>query len=92
MTDHEELAKRARTASSPEFALVPWEQCEPETRAAWLAVARALVPEGWAVVPVEPTPEMMRAADVARDKSAINNYGGEPSAEGYWMFWVAPSP
>lgn len=57
MTYHEELAKRARETFRDHVT----EDGRMDVASAWLAVARAIVPEGWAVVPVEPTPEMVRA-------------------------------
>lgn len=62
MTDHEELAKRAWQTGRPMYqAALHWQDMPKAQKEYWLAVARALVPEGWAVVPVEPTREMVQA-------------------------------
>ena len=48
--------------------------------------------EGFVVVPVEPTREMLKAAGDYADECARLNYGGAPDAEGTWSAMLAAAP
>lgn len=48
------------------------------------AAIRALEEAGYAVVPVEPTPEMLAAAGKYANFCAVHNYGGCPDEDGVW--------
>ena len=72
----------------------------PEERAEVSAVAQGeftdpvyrhppSIPEGYALVPIEPTPEMFRAASATEQDCAIHNYGGTPEAEEYWSVMLS---
>src|SRR5688500_13957372 len=50
------------------------------------------IPEGWKLVPVEPTGEMRVAAEHEIDRAAIHNYGGAPSYEDIWNWMLAAAP
>lgn len=54
----------------------------------------AAVPDGWRLVPIEPTPNMLKAAGKSENECAIHNYGGRPEADEYWsvMLGAAPAP
>jgi hypothetical protein len=53
------------------------------------AALAALEAAGLAVVPVEPTEAMYRAAYKVQDDCAIHNYGGSPTADDYWTAMIA---
>lgn len=48
--------------------------------------------EGFVVVPVEPTREMLKAASDYADECARENYGGAPDAEGVWDAMLSAAP
>jgi hypothetical protein len=52
----------------------------------------ALESAGYDVVPREPTREMLKAAYVLQDDTALHNYGGSPTADDYWQTMLAASP
>ena len=68
----------------------------PEEVAALLSAARQARTqgpgEGFVVVPVEPTREMLKAAGDYADDCARLNYGGAPDAEGTWSAMLAAAP
>ncbi|WP_377352595.1 hypothetical protein [Phenylobacterium conjunctum] len=68
----------------------------PEEVAALLSAARQARTqgpgEGFVVVPVEPTREMLKAAGDYADECARLNYGGAPDAEGTWSAMLAAAP
>ena len=57
-----------------------------------LEAAAPAIPEGWVMVPVEPTREMLKAAGDYADECARLNYGGAPDAEGTWSAMLAARP
>lgn len=63
-----------------------------EAELARLAATQGAVPEGWSIVPDEPTKEMRKAASDLETKSAVENYGGSPSAEEYWHAMISAAP
>lgn len=78
---------RTSPAEYPDMALITFDE--------FAAVARirgAAVPEGWSIVPDEPTKEMRKAASDLETKSAAENYGGAPSAEEYWHAMISAAP
>lgn len=46
------------------------------------------IPEGWKLVPVEPTEEMQRAWSEAETQSQIENYGRGLSPEDVWVIGI----
>lgn len=50
------------------------------------------VPDGWKLVPVEPTEAMYRAVYKEQDDSAIHNYGASPTFDDYWAVALEAAP
>lgn len=59
---------------------------------AYAAGQASEVPEGWKLVPVEPTEEMYRAAYDLANRSAIDNYGAPPPVDDLWFVMVSAAP
>lgn len=60
-----------------------------------LAVGAASIPKGWALVPVEPTPAMVKAGALARHSSACDggySYVGSPASEAAYRAMVEAAP
>lgn len=83
-----------------EASAVPWEDVPAANKELMRAtvgeVLSALpavaVGDGWRVVPVEPTREMLKAAAAYEDQCAIQNYGGSADAEGLWDAMIQAAP
>ncbi|KPF66087.1 hypothetical protein IP84_16865 [beta proteobacterium AAP99] len=58
-------------------AIRAWEAAKPAQIESLTAERDALkrVPEGWKLVPVEPTPEMLKAADDSDDEYTLHDFG-----------------
>ena len=50
------------------------------------------VPEGWKLVPIEPTDEMLKSAYELQNECAIFNYGGSPTFEQYYSVMIKAAP
>lgn len=100
-----ESAKAAKAAITDEIvhaALTeyyggePHPNCTPSMRAALEAVAPMLAsaraPEGWQLVPVEPTVEMMRAGDDTGFHTYTGTWSITPDACWQAMLAAAPKP
>ena len=65
--------------------------------AAWQASRRAqVVPMGWRLVPIDPTPEMIDAADASDKEYSRRAFGGSihmpQSGEDHWHAMLAAAP
>jgi hypothetical protein len=76
---------------------LPWEKFRAEMpQNSWLAEAEtilsALDKAGLAIVPKEPTIEMIRASDANQLESAAHSYGSPPATGEEWSVMLSASP
>lgn len=63
----------------------------------WRSAQAAPVPQGWKLVPIEPTPEMIKAADDSDSEYSQRNFGEgginwSQSGEDHWTAMLAAAP
>lgn len=81
---------------------VTGEYLDGEPRFAWeawqAAIASRAVPEGWQLVPIRPTPEMIAAADAGDIDYSHRYYGNssgpvlQQAGEDHWVAMLAAAP